>query len=363
MLADVVMPVKNGELYIEAAIEGLQRQSERDWRVFVIDHQSTDQTVSIIERLAKTDTRIALVDGSAAHSLSAVRNLGLKLCEAPLILLHDADDVSKPDRIVTSLRGFDAHPDAVAIGGQSDVIDATGRHIGRRRRHVDKAQLSAASLFCNPISQPTVAFRKDALDRHGVSYGVNFLDARPGGDEEIVPTLVEDYLLFGQLAMTGGVVNLPSTLIDYRLHNSNISNVNKDNQLSASLFVSRFLVRALSKLKDKPYADPALLCNHCGQLFDVSRQGGWRSLYDTLANLVRSAFGLSESVERELAYRYTIATRNAATMALRYVSFRMKHSPEMDEDVALREWFLGPLRGRPHTEAPRDDHHYEAYVS
>ena len=47
----VVMPVFNGEDFIEEAIQSVVIQSFLDWELIIIDNYSTDNTKSIIDTL------------------------------------------------------------------------------------------------------------------------------------------------------------------------------------------------------------------------------------------------------------------------------------------------------------------------
>jgi glycosyltransferase involved in cell wall biosynthesis len=350
MHVDVVMPVRNAASFVPAAIEGLQRQTEAQWRLFVLDHRSTDDTAAVVARIAATDRRVNLIDGTPYESLSDIRNAGLDFADSEFVMLQDADDVSRPDRIANSLRGFDRHPDVVAIGGQADVVDRNGIHLGHWDRPLDPGRISASTLFCNPFLQPTSMLRRSGGQR--LRYGVDILGTVFKGDEKVFETFVEDYFLFSQLALIGKVANIPETVIDYRVHGGNTSAVNRIRQIEMAVAVSRSLVRALVAQHGGNYADPAALCNHNGQLFVIPKDLDVDRLYDELAGLIRRAFGSSEGVERELAYRKSIVRRETVTLLLNHWRFRRHHQPDMDEAVAVREWVVGPWRGRPRLTMP-----------
>ena len=353
-MIDVIMPVRNGEKYIRQAIESLQAQSENKWRLFVLDHKSTDKSIEVVKRMAIVDKRIVPINASECKSLAAVRNVGLECCDRDLIMLHDADDISVEGRISLSMRAFEKNPDMIAIGGQSRLIDGDGGHVGFMLRTTDRDRVRAAAMFSNPIAQPTVTLKRSGLVEHGIKYGKNFISPVVSDDDNKFGSLVEDYLLFGQLAVLNKVMNINETLINYRLHGGNVSAVNHRHQMRLSLDVSRQLIYNISSICSLNYCDPALLCNHSGRLFSLPSEKNTELIFQNIANNLRSAFGTTAGTERELAFRKVIATRSALKLSTNFLSFRARHKPEMDEAVCLREWFIGPLLGRPRVAAQDD---------
>lgn len=60
-MIDILMATYNGELYIKNQLLSLQQQTYTDWRLWVRDDGSTDETLSIIETFIAHDVRINLV--------------------------------------------------------------------------------------------------------------------------------------------------------------------------------------------------------------------------------------------------------------------------------------------------------------
>ena len=58
---DIAMAAYNGAPYIAEQIESIINQDFTDWRLFIRDDNSTDDTVRIILRYVQKDSRIVLV--------------------------------------------------------------------------------------------------------------------------------------------------------------------------------------------------------------------------------------------------------------------------------------------------------------
>jgi glycosyltransferase involved in cell wall biosynthesis len=108
-LLSVVMPVKDGAAYIEAAAASLLVQDLRDWELVVVDDHSSDGTAGIAAALAAADPRIRLVTNPGQGQVQAI-NHGAGLCRGDLLKIMDADDLLAPEfsAAVPGLAGAEA---------------------------------------------------------------------------------------------------------------------------------------------------------------------------------------------------------------------------------------------------------------
>lgn len=90
-LISIIVPVYNGELFIEACVNSIVNQSYKNLQIIVVDDGSTDQTLTILKRLEQTDSRIKIVHQSNG-GVSKARNEGLKYVKGEWIIFVDADD-------------------------------------------------------------------------------------------------------------------------------------------------------------------------------------------------------------------------------------------------------------------------------
>lgn len=343
---DVLLPVKNGIDFLAESFDSLLAQTFDDWRVLVLDHGSTDGSDTLAEDYQRRDPRFVLHRLPQAVGLSGLLNAGLDLADAEFVMRHDADDICLPDRMAATLAAFAAQPDCIAIGGQAEIIDAAGAHLGEMTVPVGRARVTAAGLFRNPVAHPTAMMRRAALVGLGARYGVDFLAALPPDQRLAVPSLAEDYFLFGQLAVLGKCDNVPQRLIRYRWHGNNVSATRFVEQTTLSLAISRSLMRSFCARAGLPYVDPAPFCNHGGLALDVDGRRNFDADFARLADVLRRGLGDSPELERELRYRRALATRSGAGMLWRYRLFRNLHLPETGEWNAIRSWLIRRLPGK-----------------
>jgi len=88
-LISVIIPVKNGEQYLEPAITGIKNQN-MDVEIIVVDDASTDSTAAIAERLGCKVLHHEVCKGQVAG-----KNTGLAVAKGEYVMFHDADDVMR----------------------------------------------------------------------------------------------------------------------------------------------------------------------------------------------------------------------------------------------------------------------------
>ena len=90
-LVSVIIPVYNAEKYIAKCINSLIEQTLQNFEVIVVNDGSTDSTPDILNKLAKEDSRIIVINQSNQKQ-GAARNRGLEIAKGKYITFVDADD-------------------------------------------------------------------------------------------------------------------------------------------------------------------------------------------------------------------------------------------------------------------------------
>src|SRR5713101_4054979 len=68
----VLLPVWNGEAFLEQAMESILRQTLSSFELIVIDDGSTDRTAAIAEEFASRDTRVRVL--RRLHEVFSIRH-------------------------------------------------------------------------------------------------------------------------------------------------------------------------------------------------------------------------------------------------------------------------------------------------
>ena len=90
-MISVVIPVYNVEKYLDKCLMSVCGQSYKDLQIILVNDGSTDNSLSICERFARSDSRIE-VCSQENMGISSARNLGMKKAKGDYLTFVDADD-------------------------------------------------------------------------------------------------------------------------------------------------------------------------------------------------------------------------------------------------------------------------------
>lgn len=90
-LISVIVPVYNGEKFIEQCIDSITNQTLKNIEILIINDGSKDNTLNIIESIAKKDSRVKVLNQKNS-GVSAARNNGISKSLGKYIAFVDADD-------------------------------------------------------------------------------------------------------------------------------------------------------------------------------------------------------------------------------------------------------------------------------
>ena len=238
---DVVIPARNAEPYIAAAIQSVVDQSHAASRIIVVDDASTDGTA---QAAATFGDRVRVVTGEG-RGPAAARNLGVRQSDGELIAFLDADDVCHPDRLRLQRDTLIGHPAATMVFCDAEYVDASGARTGSRfmcpeyRREAFLGQLFERNRV---LTTSVVMVRRSAFDAAG------------GFDERL--SHAEDYDLWIRLAGIGDVEHVDQPLVLYRLHASNLSGNREALRRCEAAILNTHAVQAIRAALHDAHASP-----------------------------------------------------------------------------------------------------------
>ncbi|MBL4707510.1 MAG: glycosyltransferase [Flavobacteriales bacterium] len=229
-LVSVIMPAYNAEKYISESILSIINQTYRNWELIIINDGSTDQTSQIIKEFLKKDKRLRLSDNETNKGLVFTRNKGLECARGKYIANLDSDDIASSDRLEKQVTFLERNLEYVLLGSACIHINEKGKKIASVKRNIPNEHLKALLLFSNYFINSSVMMRADQAKT--LRYMEGFAPA-------------EDYQFFSQLCQLGHIGNLNDKLVEYRIHDQNISSIKRLEQLSA---IKKIQERALQAL-------------------------------------------------------------------------------------------------------------------
>ncbi len=166
-LVSVVLPVRNGGLYLDEAVASILNQTVENLELILVDDHSTDEAVS---RLDKSDSRLKVFRSNGQGVVDAF-NTGFTHCQAGFIARMDADDISLPGRLQCQLDYLDRHPDVDIAGSCVEIFSETGIQGGLERYQSwlnsvrEPEQVHNQIFIESPLPNPGVMFRRAALQQ------------------------------------------------------------------------------------------------------------------------------------------------------------------------------------------------------
>jgi hypothetical protein len=223
-LVSVVLPIHNGERFLQEAVESILVQDCPDFELVIVDDGSTDKTVPLLMSYQKRDTRIR-VYCQPNRGLVESLNRGCGIARGKYIARMDADDIAVKERLRWQLEFMESHPAIAVVGGAVQTISASGLELAVEvypladrdiKRVLDRGEC--------PFVHPTVLMRRDTF----VSVG--------GYRKAAVHA--EDYDLWTRIGDRFELANLDSVVLKYRRHVNQVS-IQKCKQQALSALAAR----------------------------------------------------------------------------------------------------------------------------
>lgn len=140
----VIVPVYNGEDYLDSCLSSLSRQFLKGMEVILVNDGSTDSSSRILQAYAAEHTNFLYVE-QANGGLSAARNRGLEYAKGRYIAFLDCDDFL-PQNALLSLYKKALAMDADIVAGNVAVFD-NGRTSDFLRKNADSGSVVSGETF------------------------------------------------------------------------------------------------------------------------------------------------------------------------------------------------------------------------
>lgn len=112
----IIVPVFNVEPFLHECVESIKAQSFHDFEVIFVDDGSTDNSLAIIEKTCRGDTRFKLEKHGENKGLPAARNTGLKSATGKYIYFLDSDDRISSNTLQTLFSTAETYGNELVIG-------------------------------------------------------------------------------------------------------------------------------------------------------------------------------------------------------------------------------------------------------
>lgn len=121
-LLTVIVPVYNGEKYIEETAESILASDYRQIELILLDDGSTDDSRAICEQIARGDARVRYVR-QENKGIVATRNRGIELAKGAYLCFCDQDDIVSERMYAVLMEKIQADDAQIAMCSAGRLID------------------------------------------------------------------------------------------------------------------------------------------------------------------------------------------------------------------------------------------------
>lgn len=198
----IIMPAYNAARYIHHSVESVLSQSFGNWRLYIVDDASTDDTANIVADIH--DNRIEYILLNDNVGVAGARNVGISAAKGKYIAFLDSDDIWASNKLSLQLKVLEGGYDVVCSHYQTFFHDISNVNSIRRFSEV----FDYNSMLCgNKIGNLTGIYNQEKL---GKVYQLNIGH--------------EDYVMWLELVKRAGkVFCVQDVLAYYRLSKSSLS--------------------------------------------------------------------------------------------------------------------------------------------
>jgi glycosyltransferase involved in cell wall biosynthesis len=216
----IITPSFNQARYLEETICSVLDQDYPNLEYMVVDGGSTDGSVEIIHRYAD---RLTWWVSEKDRGQTDALNKGFEHATGVIFAWLNSDDTYLPGAIREAVSFLQAHPEAGMVYGDTNLVDETGRCIGRfPARQTDYRGLLRGSVH---IPQQAAFFRGELW--------------RAVGPLDPAFFFAMDYDLWVRLAKISQVCYYPHLWANFRIHAKGKSSINDDRCYPEMLLVHR----------------------------------------------------------------------------------------------------------------------------
>jgi len=189
MLVSVIIPIYNGEKYINKMYASLSNQTFQDFEVLYINDGSSDGSLEILRKIESNDQKIKVYD-QKNKGICAARNKGIFQAQGKYIIFLDQDDGIEKNLIEAYVNAIEKYKADMAVCGKVHYFISNGKIIKKEYQKFDEEQISDQTRIYEYIFNidnkkrlMTVwncIYRKDIIEKYKICFDTQFKH----GDED-----------------------------------------------------------------------------------------------------------------------------------------------------------------------------------
>ncbi len=213
-LITVLIPAYNSSDYIEETINSVLSQTYKNVELIVIDDESTDNTLDILEKLSKADKRISYFQIKHSGRPAIPFNHGLRKAKGKYVAFLGSDDLWHKEKLADQVRYLEKNPSKVLVYSLSITFGKV--NIFSPNYEMLPLPFRAAKTRTDLINIGNTVPASSVLARLDVVM-------KAGCHDEDPELMLEDYHLWLKMSEYGDMGFIPKIHLYYRVHDKQFS--------------------------------------------------------------------------------------------------------------------------------------------
>lgn len=324
MKISIILPVFNGERYLESAILSILYQSFEEFELIIVDDGSSDNSESIVNELMLNDRRIKYFKNKKNLGLPASLNHGIKKSKGQFITWTSHDNIFYEHALSLLYKSIYTHG-ADFVYSNCDVIDQDAQKCGFLNTK------PAEHLFFGNVVHACFLYKREIHDNIGFY------------DENL--TLIEDYDFWLRCSEHFKMINIENILYQYRFHKESLTNSIENNPGKKEIFEGNREIMFQKVLKDLNPGEKSLMnffLNPSNAIYESMKEGKIKILLTDYRNLVCKFryFDIKYSTQIFAFNFFDIAVRNpkfhnVGLLKLLFVDYNLWFNLSIKQNLVL----------------------------
>lgn len=210
-LFSVLIANYNNAAFIDEAINSVLKQSYKNWEIVIVDDASTDNSVEVINRWLKSESRIFFYENDRNYGCGYTKRKCVELSNGEICGILDPDDALMEDAVKVSVDAHLSNANASLVYSNCYICDhalkitstSTAKRVPRGKTLMD-------CLSADNVTGSHFATFKRAL-----------YNKTPGIDAYCLRAVDQD--LYYKLEEVGEICHIDDVLYKYRIHDGGLS--------------------------------------------------------------------------------------------------------------------------------------------
>jgi glycosyltransferase involved in cell wall biosynthesis len=129
-LVSIIVATRDRGNFLRRCLRSILDQTYPNIECIVVDGASKDESVNILNQLAKSDSRLKFISEPDEGEVYAV-NKGIEMSRGEIIGFQASDDFYVLDAVEKSVAFLKRHPEFIGVGADARYVDEKGEDLGR----------------------------------------------------------------------------------------------------------------------------------------------------------------------------------------------------------------------------------------